>query len=235
MIINSLSPLRDAMVDSLQDSVFNVEDTRIIQRYISEFFSAQSQHLVADSDIDLAGDFDISFNYSGNSASFRTLVGGSDGTRFFRIESGGFVRAYGAAINTTGSVSVTDGYQHNLRSVRSGDTLTLYIDGVPDATITNALVEGSMKLNEVAAGSTGVADGRYSDLIVKDGASEVVDLTIDEDGSSNTVVNYAGSNNFTRVNMTTANAKEFIFDGSASPNTWTDVDTGLDVIEVAGT
>ena len=45
MIINSLSPLRNAMIDSLQDGVFNVEDTRIIQRYFTRFDPAFFQHL----------------------------------------------------------------------------------------------------------------------------------------------------------------------------------------------
>jgi hypothetical protein len=207
----------------------------VIQRYFSEFFSAQSQYLVADSDIVLMGDFDIEFKYSGLASDYATLIGNTDGFRLFRIQTDGKVRLFAPASAITGSIDVTGGKQHLVRGVRVSDTLSLYIDGVLDAQITDANILGAIIINSIASNGSGGTDGMFSDFIVNASGSEVVNLPIDGDGSSNVVVNYAGPNNFARVNMTTANAKEFIFDGSASPNTWTDVDTGLDVIEVAGT
>lgn len=217
MIINSLSPLRNAMIDSLQDSVFNVEDTRIIQRYFSEFFSAQSQYLESTSDINITGDYEVkglvykaagkAVILFGNKTSFhsRCLIN-ADGSVNFRAGD------TDADELTTSSGLVPDNKLSTIYVKRAGTTGTITVNA--ETPVTGTVTALDAVINTVQRSNTLYGDSRAADLKLwtgnKETGSLIVDLAIGGDGSTNTVVNAANpSNNFTRVNMTTANVKTF--------------------------
>ncbi len=191
----------------------------VIQRYFSEFFSAQSQYLESTSDINITGDYEVKglvYKASGkavilfgNKTSFhsRCLIN-ADGSVNFRAGD------TDADELTTSSGLVPDNKLSTIYVKRAGTTGTITVNA--ETPVTGTVTALDAVINTVQRSNTLYGDSRAADLKLwtgnKESGSLIVDLAIDGDGSSGTVINAANeSNNFTRVNMTTANTELFFF------------------------
>jgi hypothetical protein len=164
-----------------------------VQRYITKFNSALEQYIELSSTIELDGDFEVEFHYCGEDADYQALIGSTDGSRLFRIQPGGGLRAYGGLSYIDGTLPITDNKQHLVKSIRSGSTLSLYVDGVLDTSSTSASNLGTMNLDSIGWGSSGTIDSRVYDVLVKSAGVTVLDMPIDEDGTNDVVYNNAAT------------------------------------------
>ena len=209
--------VRDVVRDVVSAVVRDVvRGDSVIQRYFTEFFSASSQYLSATTDI-TAGDYEAealvykpagkAVMVFGNDSNFNSrLLIDTDGSVSFRA---------GAELANTFISSVglvPDDKLSTVRVKREGSTGTITVNNETPETGTVSTLDAV--INAVQRSDTVYGDGRVANLKLWDGdeatGTLIVDLAIDGDGSSNTVINAASeSNNFTRVNMTTANVSEF--------------------------
>ncbi len=133
-----------------------------------------------------------------------------------------------------------DGLLHDFIIRRTGTTVDVLVDGVVIDTVTNS---NNFSFDSIASqwgGATGVPfwSGIIADVNVTDVSTLIRKYNTDEDwiGPSTVLVDSSGNGqDGTAVNITDVDALNYVFEGELSPNTWTDVNTGLIVIDVAGT
>lgn len=204
-------------------------------RNFTTFVSAGSKQ-VTFATKSFSGDFNVNIDIScATSTAFQALVSGgaSAGQMEVFLNNTGVVFFFIAGTTLiTGTISVDDSKLNNIRVARVGTTITLFINGVADGTTSNS---DTLSLDTIGARSGG---SFFSDCIIAN-----VDLNgeriykLDETWAGpSTVAVDTGSDgsNGTAVNITTADSENFTFDGSVSPNTWTN-DAKTIVIEIAGT
>jgi hypothetical protein len=211
-------PINSSIEKTFINAMVGGGGSNVIQRYFSEFFSAQSQYLESTSDINITGDYEVkglvykaagkAVILFGNKTSFhsRCLIN-ADGSVNFRAGD------TDADELTTSSGLVPDNKLSTIYVKRAGTTGTITVNA--ETPVTGTVTALDAVINTIQRSNTLYGDSRTADLKLwtgnKETGSLIVDLAIDGDGSSNTVVNAANpSNNFTRVNMTTANASIFV-------------------------
>lgn len=209
-----------------------------VTRNFTTFDSTLTQYIDLDTELTITGDFHICFNVMPeDTGSFHQMISGTDTT--INITSADkLIFFLTPSANPSSTASLIRGEINRVVIDRTDSDITFTINGAAE---THASVySGAIKLSRIGSrvnlGTASPFDGVIYNVEVSAEGVDLVDMLINEDGSSNTVTNAAdGSNNGTRVNMSTADVAEYEFDDSVSPNTWTNTADGSDVMEVAGT
>ena len=151
---------------------------------------------------------------------------------------GGVVAQYPTAAGQYLYLTVTPtlGKLSHITLERVGNDVTLTVDGVTD-TVTRADWQTISPSRIGSVGTWLYYDGIIADVEIANAGAMNRAYGINEtwDGPSTVLIDYGtdGSDG-TAVNITSVDSENFTFDGSVSPNTWTN-DTETIVIEVAGT
>ena len=225
----------EAPIKSAIRSPFGVPGSE--SRNFTTLASAGSKHYTIPTKT-LSGDFSVKCNFT-KGASDTMAIGGSSGNSNHFIAWVTTATALQIKIDGTTNAFVTadlnDGKYHEMEIVRTSGDVEVFIDGASIGTGSNN-VTGDFVL--------GLIGGNNSPTNLWDGVIANVNINnserfykIDEtwDGPSTVLVD-SGSDgsNGTAVNITSSDSENFNFDGSVSPNTWTN-DAETIVIEVAGT
>jgi hypothetical protein len=191
----------------------------------------------------LDGDFEWEMEFFGVTEPYKELIGSisKDNDRLCRVDAGGKLRGYFGSNYVTGNALViNDGKVHTISGKRVGDAVAIYVDEMEDNSSAGSSFLGSMSIDALMRYGDRYADGGWLSLKIWKGGDRttgtlVMDATKDGDGSSDLIVNAAGTPYLTRVNQTTSEATEYELNTEASPNKWVDVDNAANYIEIAGT
>lgn len=185
--------------------------TNQIQRYITELSAAGSMYDQFSSAIVLDGDFEWEMEFFGVTEPYKELIGSisEDNDRLCRVHAGGKLRGYFGSNYVTGNALViNDGKVHTLSGKRVGDAVAIYVDEIEDNSSSGSSFLGSMSIDALMRYGDRYADGGWLSLKIWKGGDRttgtlVMDATKDGDGSSDLIVNAAGTPYLTRVNQTT--------------------------------
>lgn len=220
-----------------------VRGDSVVQRYITELSAAGNMYDQFSSAIVLDGDFEWEMEFFGVTEPYKELIGSisKDNDRLCRVDAGGKLRGYFGSNYVTGNALViNDGKVHTISGKRVGDAVAIYVDEMEDNSSAGSSFLGSMSIDALMRYGDRYADGGWLSLKIWKGGDRttgtlVMDATKDGDGSSDLIVNAAGTPYLTRVNQTTSEATEYELNTEASPNKWVDVDNAANYIEIAGT
>ncbi len=215
----------------------------INQRNFTTLASAGNKHYTVP-EVSLTGDFEIEIDFTKVAGGIQALCGqqGSGGSFLAFVNNSNILSVN---INFTSQTytmtDVADGKLHKLIGIRTSDQLEVFLDGV---SLGSKTLAGTMTLGLIGANNapSNFWNGILANLKIWDGGNRTTgtlirNYKIDEtwDGPSTVAVD-SGSDgsNGTAVNITSSDSENFNFDGSVSPNTWTN-DGETIVLEVAGT
>jgi len=191
----------------------------------------------------LTGDFEVEAVYSTTSTDSENTILGEEKYLKIRTNASGYIQALVG--NGTGTwqvrllsnvVVVNDGKLHTVKLTRVGNLFTLFSDGVNVEVGGSSIPTPRFPSIGFNTGTGHGFTGTISDVKITDAGTLIRNYAIDETwaGPSTVLVDTENGMNGTAVNIDVDDSENFTFDGSVSPNTWTN-DDELRVIEVAGT
>lgn len=229
--------VRANIVRSMVKSITGDDDA--VSRNLTTLDSAFAKHYTI-STWTAAGVFDVQLKFQASATTNITILSGPvlDVDELGIDVNSGFLRAFAAGASAITLALPNDGALHSGRLRRdAGGTAYLSIDGGTEVT-QNWTAAGSLKIGNIGRrNSLGrYWDGIISDVSLTEAGGDNRLYAIDEDWiSSFDLIDSVGSQNGTAVNITSADSDPYLFNGTASPNTWTNQNPPFNVIEVAGT
>ena len=213
----------------------------VISRNFTTLVAAGNKNFTF-SAVSLTGDYKIELDVElppSAPTSNQAVIGDTGGAWAIYISTGGgVVTQYPTAAGQYLYLTVTPtlGKLSHITLERVGNDVTLTVDGVTD-TVPRADWQTISPSRIGSVGTWLYYDGIIADVEIANAGAMNRAYGINEtwDGPSTVLIDYGSDgSDGTAVNITSVDSENFTFDGSVSPNTWTN-DTETIVIEVAGT
>jgi hypothetical protein len=164
---------------------------KAIKRYITELSAAGSMYDQFSSPITLDGDFEKQIQYVTTETGVFQMLSGllSSTSEYLGITAAGDLELrLSGSFHNFGAVP-RDGRLNTVRLVRVGSSISAYINGALLSSIVNS---STYRFDVVARYASGLYfNGIWSNLLVEDNGTLIVDAKKDGDGTSNVIVNDA--------------------------------------------
>jgi len=186
-------------------------------RFFTPFIASSDSHIVLSDPIVFTGDFTIKLKVLFNSIANTMIFSGGTSTAGFELFLSGSQNNLSYRVNgldpggSTDGSYITVGELREITIERVGTTVTLSSIGKTDYVVT---ISGNLRINELARrlGVGGFSlDGILADVFMRNAGANVVNMRIDEDLGSTTVVKNTAdpTNNGTAVNITSSDFYTF--------------------------
>jgi len=207
-----------------------------VQRYFTTVAAAGLQYWSMDSAVTITGDFIYEFIFATGTTSNQVIISDESSTDFIQIRTLGteLTLRIGGVTSTFATGLIADNKLHTAIFTIVGTNCTLNLDGSDVSTLTCGVGATFEQIGRLGSGAgSQYFNGIIANMKITDAGTPIHEWKLDETDPSS-AVDSIGSNDLTGNGLTSADAENFTFDGSVSPNTWTN-DDETRVIEVAGT